>query len=380
VPREELDDRARKLAAILDDSVVAYAEHPYAEGTWQGHRAEIVPCYDLDDASKLQSAVDRTRFHTEYVDQHFDEAQRDEVRLLKAFLTASGVYGAKESVLGFSGYLCELLVLAHGTFEDVLAWAVQGFEHPVEPGPAGEEAFDEPLVAIDPVDPTRNAAAAVAPQALVRAREAAAAFRSSPAVSFFEAPDPARLSPTAAGALCEARGARVLAIGVDTPNTELADPVYAQLRRTVTLAAEQLEREQVPVAATAIHVDDEPPESAWALVEAPEAPLDEPLLHEGPPVPVDGHAESFRESWEANPDAVGDVFEDEGRLYVYRERDATTLTGIVEPHLRDANAGKVVDEALAEQAARVLEGSQALDGAPGPALAALLDRRRPWER
>ncbi|PSG97094.1 CCA tRNA nucleotidyltransferase [Thermoplasmatales archaeon SW_10_69_26] len=384
VDRAELERRARAMGGILPDAVVAYAEHPYAEGTWRGQDTEIVPCYDLDDASQLKSAVDRTRFHTNYVNERLDDGTRRETRLSKAFLRGVEVYGAEESVLGFSGYLAELLVLGLGGFEDVLAWAREGFPHPLEPGPEAQRRFEEdPLVVVDPVDPTRNAAAAVARSSLVRLREAAAAFWADPGPRFFGDPPQPRLEPEEAHDRCQARGTRPLAVEIPTPDEELADPVHAQLRRALTLAVEEIERKQVPVAASALHVetDDEGrPETGWLLVEAEEQPLQEPLLHEGPPVHVGDHADSFRESWEDEPRAAGPVFEEDGHLFVRIEREAVSLMTIVEPHLRGAKAGKVVDRAIEDDAVLALEGPQAVARAPEEPLGRLLDRRPPWER
>lgn len=382
VDREELTRRVHELKPLLDDPVVAYAEHPYAQGSFRGHDAEIVPCYDLEDPSQLRSAVDRTPFHTEYVDAHLDAAARDEVRLLKAFLEAAGCYGAEESIQGVSGYLAELMVLAHGSFEGVLSWAVDGFEHPVtlDGGPA--EPFEaDALVVVDPVDPTRNAAAAVSRPVLVRLREAAGAFRLDPSPRFFHPVPDATLDPEAALATCRARASRVLAIRVPAPEAELDDPVHAQIRRAMTLAAEQLEREQVPVLATTTRLDDEErPWIGWILLEADAPALEAPYLHTGPPAHADDHAESFRARWEGDPDAVGDVFEEAGRLYVRVARDADTLTDIVETHLAEAKAGKVVDDALDDGSIAFLEGKEAIAEIPRAVLGALLDRRRPWER
>ncbi len=383
VDRAELEKRARSMGQLLDDAVVAYAEHPYVQGTWQDHDAEIVPCYDVDDASQLQSAVDRTRLHTTYVNEHLDEAGCQEVRLLKAFLRGAEIYGAEESVLGFSGYLAELLVLAFGDLEGVLAWALAGFEHPVEPGDPGQAHFEDALIVVDPVDPTRNAAAAVAPSSLIRLREAAGAFTRAPSAGFLEDPPPARLEGEQASRRCRARATRPLAIRIATPEAELEDPVHAQLRRALTLTVEEIERKQVPIAASAVHVQTDEhgrPSVGWLLIEAEENSLQQPLLHEGPPVHVDEHADSFRQAWEDNDRAAGPIFEDEGRLFVRVERQAVSLHGIAEPHLREAKAGKVVDEAIREGSIQTIEGTEAIGQVPADALGRLLDRRRPWER
>lgn len=381
--RETLVARTRELAEILDEPVIAYAEHPYAQGTWEGFPAEIVPCYDLDDPGMLRSAVDRTPFHTDYVLDRLTDEHRDEVRLLKAFLVACGCYGAEESVLGFSGYLCELVILAFGDLENTLAWAVRGFPSPIVVEQEATEGFEDPLVVVDPVDPSRNVAAAVTRRTLERFREAAAAFRSDPDERFFEMPEPPRLNQARAEDACTSRGTRVLAWSVPVDPDELEDPLFAQARRATRFAVDALERDQVPVAGAAVWlVPDEEGRlvEAWGMVEAEARALQQPLVHEGPPAHAKEHADRFRERWEEAPDAASPVMEQDGRLMVHRQREATTLADIARPLLEKANAGKAVDQGLEKGTLELLEGEEALAGMPEEARGRLLDRRRAWER
>lgn len=381
--RKTLVDRTQELAELLDDPVIAYAEHPYAQGTWEGFPAEIVPCYDLDDPTQLRSAVDRTPFHTDYVIDRLTDDHRDEVRLLKAFLVACGCYGAQESVLGFSGYLCELLILAFEDLENTLAWAVRGFPSPIVVEAEATESFEDALVVVDPVDPSRNVAAAVTRRTLERFREAAAAFRAAPDASFFEAPEPARLNRGRAEDACQSRGTRVLAWSLPVDPGELEDPLFAQARRATRFAVDALERDQVPVAGAAVLLEageDGTPVRAWGMVEAEDGALDQPLIHQGPPANAEDHAERFRQRWTDAPDAASPVVEQEGRLMVHHQREATTLAEIARPLLEKANAGKAIDQGLEKGTLDLMEGPEALDAMPEEARGRLLDRRRPWDR
>src|SRR6266852_3742707 len=118
-PREVLEREGLALGDILEKPVRMYAEHPYTRGWYGGFEVEIVPCYRIMDATQRMSAVDRTPLHVDYVLGHVKEGQTNEIRLLKAWSEGIGVYGAEAKVLGFSGYLCELLVLKQGSFRAV---------------------------------------------------------------------------------------------------------------------------------------------------------------------------------------------------------------------------------------------------------------------
>src|SRR3989441_7039623 len=153
LPRADLEERGLALGKLLEKGTHRYAEHPYTRGWYNGFEVEIVPCYRITDATQRLSAVDRTPLHVDYVLGHLQEDQATEVRLLKAFAGGIGVYGAEAKIHGFSGYLCELLVLKYGSFRGVLEAAKSW--HPgtkVEfETPAGR-AFNEPFVVVDPVD------------------------------------------------------------------------------------------------------------------------------------------------------------------------------------------------------------------------------------
>ena len=90
----------------------------------------IVPCYKVKRGEWV-SATDRTPFHTDYVKPLLDEQMAEEVRLLKRFMKGVGVYGAEIKIGGFSGYLCELLVLNYGSFTEVLRSAANWKERTI---------------------------------------------------------------------------------------------------------------------------------------------------------------------------------------------------------------------------------------------------------
>ena len=116
IPRRNLGDiglKIAKKAAGDAKQLERFAEHPYLEIFLSGYRVDIVPCYDAKPG-EWQSATDRTPYHTDYINTHLSKEKRGEVRLLKRFLQGIGVYGAELKIGGFSGYLCELLIMKFG--------------------------------------------------------------------------------------------------------------------------------------------------------------------------------------------------------------------------------------------------------------------------
>ncbi len=200
IPRKNLGDiglKIAKKAAGKAKQLERFAEHPYLQIFVDGYRVDIVPCYDAKPG-EWQSATDRTPYHTDYIKKHLSKEICGEVRLLKKFMQGVDVYGAEIKVGGFSGYLCELLIMKYGSFAGTIhAFAqynrrvvidIEGFYADRE----NELSllFPEPLVIVDPVDKGRNVASAVQPQKLFTFIGATRAFLKKPSADFFYPPKP----------------------------------------------------------------------------------------------------------------------------------------------------------------------------------------------
>ncbi|RLJ02821.1 MAG: CCA tRNA nucleotidyltransferase [Candidatus Aenigmatarchaeota archaeon] len=170
--RENLEEYGLKLGKEIINRLggtyeIAYAEHPYIRGFFNGHRIDIVPAFDVRNPGRIKSAVDRTPYHVRYVNQNLDRGLVNEVRLLKQFCKGIGVYGSNLKVRGFSGYLCELLIIKYIKFrnlvEDAADWwpgkviDIEGFYRSEKY--LREKKFPgDALIVVDPVDRNRNVA------------------------------------------------------------------------------------------------------------------------------------------------------------------------------------------------------------------------------
>lgn len=169
-------------------SELRYASHPYITGFIEGYEIDFVPCYIIKSAEELKSAVDRTILHTQFVKKNLREKQKGEVLLLKKFMESIKTYSAEFRVSGFSGYLCELLIIHYGSFTSVLEAASDKW------GPriiidienyGSETQFDEPMVVVDPTDKNRNVAAALSLQKISEFITASRNFLDNPKEHYF---------------------------------------------------------------------------------------------------------------------------------------------------------------------------------------------------
>jgi len=329
--------------SALPDGREEYAEHPYVTGEFDGFDVDLVPCYDVADATKIQSAVDRTPFHDAYLQERLDADLARDVRLFKAFLTGIGAYGSDLRTRGFSGYLSELLVLEHGGFEALLR-AAANWHPPVrlDPEDHGTATFDDPLVVIDPTDPERNVAAVCAAENVARLQHYARDLLADPRDSLFVPSDPDPLDADAVRDHLDRRGTTPVALVFEAPDL-VDDQLYPQLRKSLNGIAGELDRRGFAPLRTATFAD----ERAVLLVELAVEELAAVTRHDGPPVDVREHASGFYDAY-ADDDVYG-PFIDGDRYVVEREREFTTPAAyLASDALFDVGLGAQIETALEE--------------------------------
>ena len=375
LPREDLEKRGLALGRLLEKGVHLYAEHPYTRGFYKGFQVEIVPCYRITDASQRMSAVDRTPLHVDYVLGHLNGGQADQIRLLKAWSEGIGLYGAEAKIRGFSGYLCELLVLKYGSFRGVLeaslGWRRGGVLELDRP--AGRK-FDEPLIFVDPVDPNRNVASAVSLEQMATFLHAAREYLREPREVFFF-PKPLKpLSLPRLRAQAKKRGGSLLAVSIRTPQVT-DDVLYPQLRKGHRVLLDLFERESFAVHDSRFDVAES---ECIFLFEFRTAVLPRVLRHEGPPVWVK-NAKEFLDKWHGNPRTLAGPFIVQERWTVDVAREFVDAASLVKASWRTLSLGKDLEKS-AKRSLRVVAGSAALRATYAEAWTRLFDKRFPWER
>ena len=375
LPREDLEKRGLALGELLERGVHMYAEHPYTRGFYGGFQVEIVPCYRITEAGQRMSALDRTPLHVDYVLGHLNGGQADQIRLLKAWSEGIGLYGAEAKIRGFSGYLCELLVIKHGSFRNVLE-ASQGWRRGslLELDRTAARKFEEPLVLVDPVDPNRNVASAVSVEQMATFVHAAREYLHEPRESFFF---PKPLKPRTVSrlrALAKRRGSALLAVSVRLPAVT-DDVLYPQLRKAHRAFVDLYGREGFTIQDSRFDVAGK---DAIFLFEFGTARLPRVLRHEGPPIWVK-NAREFLEKWIGNPRTLAGPFIVQDRLTVDVAREFVDPASLTRASWRALSLGKDLEKS-ARRSLRLHEGAAALRTAYAEAWTKLFDKRFPWER
>lgn len=190
IPRDKLEETGLLIGTEICEKLrgtydIRYAEHPYIRVKANGFEIDVVPCYETKKGEGIISAVDRSPHHTNYVVKKLKGSLVDQARLLKYFCKKIEIYGADAKHNGFSGYLCELLVINYGTFAETLKTVSKlNFGEIIDPENISKQGeakkrFNDPLIVIDPVDKNRNVASPLSAQNFFRFKQEAEGYLKS---------------------------------------------------------------------------------------------------------------------------------------------------------------------------------------------------------
>ena len=294
---EELNERVPCLFEAFPDAEAVRGSRTYLRFETDGVMVEVIPIRPLgEDANTMDHSPD----HIAYVRDHLTEP--NEVRMLKTLLRANRIYGAESHVRGFSGYVCELLIIAHTTLNE-LASAAKDWEIGARvPLAQSKKTFDDPLVVEDPTDPERNAAAAVDEHSFTTFTTLMGRIARGEAIETLL--EPRAIEPPYASVTMYAAH-------------EKPDVGFAQLRGI----HDRLERELEPFGVRDVQWQThEAWESRFVLERTELEPI---TIRVGPPVRLTSAAASFKEH---HPDA----YEEDGRLHARIERTETRWEEVVE--------------------------------------------------
>ena len=277
---------------ILEKLQKKYAEHPYVKGEFKGYDVELVPCYLIESPRNMVSSVDRTPFHDRFVRENI-KGKEDEVRILKQFLKGISCYGAESKVEGFSGYLCELLIIKYGSFLNVLENATRWkFGEVVQFGDLSKKKLrrkfpNSPLIFVDPVDENRNVASALSEEKFARFVYAAKEYLRNPKYTFFF-PKKRKKCKRDVISKFKKRGTEIFAIIFEKPDI-LDDILYPQLKKTIKRLKKALKEREFIVEGSFFSVSDR---KVAIYFELRSSKLPKAKLHLGPFV-SSSHEERF---------------------------------------------------------------------------------------
>jgi len=355
IPRKSLGEvclRIARKATRGSKQIERFAEHPYLEAIVENVRVNVVPCYDVKRGEWL-SATDRTPYHTDYVKKRLNEQKRGEVRLLKKFMKGVDVYGAEIKIGGFSGYLCELLILHYKSFIKTLrafAQHKQRITIDIENYYEGREnelplLFQEPLVIVDPVDKGRNVASAVQPQKLYTFVAGARAFLKNPDVEFFYPPQTTALTVKELEEKLGKRGSTLIFLTFGKVDA-VPDVLWGQLYKSQRSLHKLLQLNDFKVLRNLPWTDEKT--LTMFIFELEQRILPLVKKHLGPPLEKERECENFLKKHLDNLGTVSGPYIEDGKWVVELRRKYTDAVALLREKLKDGGRSAGVAEQISQ--------------------------------
>ncbi|MDP2767678.1 MAG: CCA tRNA nucleotidyltransferase, partial [Candidatus Methanoperedens sp.] len=358
VERKELEEKglyiARKVAQVSQSFEERYAEHPYIHAIFNGFEVDLVPAFNVERASDIKSAVDRTPFHNIYVASMI-KGLEDEVLLLKQFMKGIGVYGSELKTHGFSGYLVELLIIHYGSFIKVLESSCEWKpDITIDIEKHGGTLHKDPLVVVDATDPARNVAAALSLDNLCIFIDKACKFLENPDEAYFTGQVPEPLGDNEFKKILAERGTSLIAIEFAAPDV-VEDVLFPQLHKLEESVREMFDRYDFRVYNSSVWEKD----NAIALFELETASLPQVKKHTGPFVWSKEHASAFKSKYK-DSNTFSNVFIQNGKYMVEIPRKYTSAKKLIESGILNCGLGKHVALSIKKEF-HVLEDSELLN-------------------
>lgn len=318
--------------------IESYAEHPYIRAEKEGFDVEFIPCFKFDQGRKIISSTDRTPLHTQYVNHNLNTEQRDEVRLLKQFMGGIGVYGAEVKIGGFSGYLCELLIIKFKSFESVLK-AASGWKHSEVIELTDDlnlsevvKKYRDPLIVPDPVDPKRNVASAVSNRSMWIFVAAARSFLKNPQEKYFY-PEKVEVDESLILTLFRRHNSRFIFICINDDSVPVPDVLWGQLYKTERAVSKFLSIKDFPLIRSAVWSDEA---SQHILVfEIAYEPISKTVLSMGPPVEMAKNSERFLKTHLHSNLVVAGPWIKDRRWWVLLKREENEARTVLEKEFKN---------------------------------------------
>ncbi|MGZ7131722.1 MAG: CCA tRNA nucleotidyltransferase, partial [Halobacteriota archaeon] len=357
--REDLERFGLEIGkeVAVQGYVIGYAEHPYVKARCGDFAIDVVPHYIIENANQLLSAVDRTPFHQRYVSEHL-RGRQDDVRMLKQFLKGAGIYGAELRVKGFSGYLCELLIIKYGSFIDVLLSA-QNWKAGTYITLTGEHAsnsFNSPLAVIDPVDAKRNVAAAVSLHSFSTFIDSARSFLEKPCKKCFFPPRIVPLDARAFRAITTKRNTTLFGVRFTLPDL-VDDIAYPQLERAFKGMSAALLQQGFSTLRGDIFYSRG---AALLLFEMLVWQLPSVERHLGPPIDKKRHSIKFKEKYVNDALVLAGPFIEDGRYVVELHRKYLSCPEYLTEEFRNIRTSKAIAQAM-EKEFQILKDDELLE-------------------
>jgi len=361
---------------LLKNTEESYAEHPYIRGYYDNFYVEIVPCYKIENARQKLSAVDRTPLHTKFVIKNIKPELKQDVRLFKQFLKGINCYGAEAQIEGFSGYLCEILIIKYRGFQTLIQNASKwkyGKKIAIKKG--NYQNFDTPLIFIDPVDFNRNVASALSKDKYNLFIKACKQYLKNPKITFFF---PNKIKPWNILKIKQKTiDQKCKYVGIKIPRPDIIDEnLFPQIRKASKSVYDSCKRYDFKVYDVNFYVNEK---TIYIILKIDKKPLSKTMIHTGPPVKKQQNSQEFQNKWHNSNKVVKKPYVKDNRWFVEIKREYIDIKDFLSNEFKSLSLGKHLDK-IAKKKYEILKTDDLIKEKLRVYWTEYFDGKMSWER
>lgn len=324
--------------------VRVHGSRDYFQAEYKGIHYELIPVLYVTDTKKALNVTDMSPLHVEWLKKHLNDNKlndtkinenkslRKEILLAKLFCKAQGCYGAESYIQGFSGHVLDILLVNYCSFLNLLKASQKWKQFDVidveKHGTSNQlnQSKISPLIIIDPLQPDRNAAAALSAEKFELFKQKAKEFLANPSPEVFVKKDYSladlkKLKTNLASA-------KLIILNVKALDGK-EDIVGAKLLKSYTHILKNLQLNEFTMTASGWKWDkrDKAKKAEfWFVVK--ESQLSDTALRMGPPLKETHSVEAFKAK---HPNA----FVKDNRLYANVKRQFKTSEKLIASLIKD---------------------------------------------
>lgn len=293
-------------------------------------RYEIVPVLNVKDPKQAINVTDMSPLHVEWVAKNMTKQLRNEIILTKVFLKANNLYGAESYIKSFSGHVIDILLVQYKTFLSLLKASKKWKPYQVidvekhNTARWLNESKISPLIVIDPILPSRNAAAAISLEKINEFKKIAQEFLQKPTEDFFNRKN-ITINKLQQKLKAQFPKEQIFIIEI-TPLTGKEDIVLTKALKAFEHIKKEAKQHDFTIIDQNINFSNKQQPIAYFIV--PKKALDKQKLIKGPPI-------KYEQGWKEFKQKHKGAFEKNKQLFAYEQRVFPLFKDFLENILKD---------------------------------------------
>ena len=336
---DNLSDIAEKIIkSCFKNYIKLHGSRDYFQTKYYGFDIEIIPVLNITKPDMMKNITDVSPLHFIWLRKRTRQLNLgNEIRIGKKFFKANNLYGAESFIRGISGHVIEVLTINYGGFVNLLK-AISKWQDRAIVDPENryvnekqmmllmnESKTMSPLIVVDPIQPERNASAALSKEKFDELKKLAKKFLANPSTAAFK-----EKTLTADKIKSRKTKNNLLLFSAAPDKTVTIDVAGCKILKQFEYITDILEKFDFKIVKQDWYWDKKNAALLWFYVNPKKLSSD--FRHWGPPTELIQHTTAFKKEWKKYK-----VKQSKGKLYVDFPRKVRTTNDFLAELKKDKN-------------------------------------------